>query len=448
MKKSLLLISALIAGNLAISQVVFQSDMSSWDTSTPTKLTDWMGTKTSISASNVNKITTGATYGTAMASLVNTGSGHKRFTTQAVTVVGGKDYIITVWAAATGGHLRGSFYDLTNSAYTSYTSYDTINSTTLTMYTFTVSAPATCTSAEFMLSLRKTDAATSTSGVGITIDSVCVTQVAPPAPAQKSIYEIQYTTASSGDSPYKDSIVETAGIVTGIASRGYWIQDSSAAWHGVYVYDNVNTPAIGDDVTIIGKVKEYYGLTEMVNLTSFTNNSSGNTVPMPIQLTGATFPMEANEGVLVEIKNSICVLDSAGHGEWLIQTGSDTTVVDDLIFAYIPDSGSTYNVTGLVTYSYGEFKLEPRDSSDINKHIASINEVNKVDFSVYPNPANNELNIVMNEKITSIAIYSMDGQLVLTSDTKQMNVSKLNSGVYLIKIISDNKVGVKRFVKQ
>ena len=57
-----------------------------------------------------------------------------------------------------------------------------------------------------------------------------------------TIYEIQYTTDPSGDSPYDGQMVTTTGIVTGTGFAGF--NDSffismpeGGAWKGLYCYN-------------------------------------------------------------------------------------------------------------------------------------------------------------------------------------------------------------------
>ena len=63
---------------------------------------------------------------------------------------------------------------------------------------------------------------------------------------------------------------------------------------------------------------------------------------------------------------------------------------------------------------------------------------NKVDFSVYPNPANNILNISISENNTSISIFDIVGKNVVTMKLENgkniLNIESLNSGVYFYSI--------------
>ena len=448
MKKILFSIAMLCIANLSISQVVFQSDLSAWDTTG--NPTDFFGGRTSIADANVTEVTTGAVHGTSFANVINSGTGHKRLTTQAITVIPGGKYIINMWIAGTAGDLRVNYYDLTNSSYGTYTSYQTISGTALTMYTDSITVPSGCTSIEYIMSTRNTSA------LGFGLDSVSIFGlVGPPPPppsySAKSIYEIQYTADVSGDSPYEDSLVETTGVVTAAYGSGYWIQDSAAAWNGVYVYDNTNTPTRGDNVTIKGLVDEYYGLTQIKNIDTLITNSTGNTLPAALSLNSSTMKNEMYEGLLAKASNAKCVNASAGYGEWdYSNVPGDTAVVDDVMYLFTSTLGTRYDVTGVVYYSFNEYKLEPRDSLDVVASVITSIEENDLKFSLYPNPVNSIFTL-SGVNIEKAEIYSVNGKLIRAISLNSINnidVSDLESGAYIIKVTSNNKVGVTRFIKQ
>lgn len=57
------------------------------------------------------------------------------------------------------------------------------------------------------------------------------------------------------------------------------------------------------------------------------------------------------------------------------------------------------------------------------------------DLKIYPNPTSSLINISINEDINGIEIYSLDGKLVLSSSEKTIDVSRLQSGIYILKVI-------------
>ncbi|GJQ61889.1 MAG: hypothetical protein SCALA702_09420 [Melioribacteraceae bacterium] len=181
-----------------------------------------------------------------------------------------------------------------------------------------------------------------------------------------TIAEIQTTPdLQSGPSPYVDEVVKTSGIVTGVEEDGFFIQDGAGEWNGVWVYNPGATVAVGDDVTVTGTVVEYFDLTEIDDITEIIVNSSGNPAPDIYMTTTIGFQVEALEGVLVGVENAECVNPDLNHGEWGIDDGSGEGRVDDVFFAYVPTLGNIYNVTGIVNYSFDNFKIEPGNADDI-----------------------------------------------------------------------------------
>jgi hypothetical protein len=187
-----------------------------------------------------------------------------------------------------------------------------------------------------------------------------------------SIYSIQYTTDASGDSPLKGQQVYTTGIVTavktGTTSFNIWIQDSAKAWNGVYVYginNSMGTIVQGDSVEVIGTVDEFYNLTEVKTVTYLNKISSGNTLPTPVVVTPAEAATEAYEGVLVKLTNVECTVVDAGNGMFTVSDGTNTINIDDFLYKFTPTQGARYNITGVVDYGYGAFKVQPRSADDI-----------------------------------------------------------------------------------
>ena len=64
----------------------------------------------------------------------------------------------------------------------------------------------------------------------------------------------------------------------------------------------------------------------------------------------------------------------------------------------------------------------------------AVSDVNKVAIKYYPNPVKDILTISSNEKISSISIFSVAGQLIKTNkDASTIDMSGLSTGIYLIK---------------
>ncbi len=79
----------------------------------------------------------------------------------------------------------------------------------------------------------------------------------------------------------------------------------------------------------------------------------------------------------------------------------------------------------------------------------SVNENRLLDFSVYPTPTENILNIKSKTEITKIEIYSKLGQLIKETIENKIDISNLTQGLYFVKAEDVNgNFGVKKIVKK
>ena len=58
--------------------------------------------------------------------------------------------------------------------------------------------------------------------------------------------------------------------------------------------------------------------------------------------------------------------------------------------------------------------------------------------TLYPNPTSDNFTIEMENELESVEIYSLQGQKVLTATDKNVNVSNLSKGIYLVRIEDEN----------
>jgi len=169
-------------------------------------------------------------------------------------------------------------------------------------------------------------------------------------------------------------------------------------------------------------------------------------------------------------------LQSLSHeGRVEITDGSEVKFIFDNI--NLPDENS--NEEGSIGYI--AFKIKPKEDvivGDIISGVADIyfdfnppiitntattefveilgNEVfnTKNTISLYPNPANNLLNLKSDFEIQHIEVYDIFGKLILEKDFKeisaevQINIENLSSGLYLLVVQSDSAKKVLKFIKQ
>ncbi len=461
MKKIFTILLAASFSSLAIGQTVFQSNLSSWSGGQPT---DWFGSKTHTTVLAVSQISTGATYGSDMAALVNTTGTHKRFTTQPTTVVGGTTYQIKMWVSGNAGEIRTGWYDVTNDAWSTYGSYVNVTGGTQTTITQSVTVPATCNSAEFILSLVNTDA------TGIYLDSTYIGVGAPVTASNKTIFEIQNTTDPNGDSPEDGNVVTTKGVVTAYINKtanfgagSFFIQDGDGAWNGLYIYnlDTNLTPFVGDSVEVTGTVDEInlgsapQGVTELKQITNVTVLNSGNSLPNPTVISTSAANSEEYEGVLIKVVNAeaTAVGSTLGFGLWEMNDGSGALKGDDDMYAFHTQAilGTHYDVTGIGHYSFDDYKILPRKTSDVAL-FTGVDELSGIKVTVYPNPVRDVLNFKLDVAGFNVQIIDVTGKTVKVANTVNNSLSiktdGLNNGFYFYSIsdINGNLVSTNKFI--
>ncbi len=83
-----------------------------------------------------------------------------------------------------------------------------------------------------------------------------------------------------------------------------------------------------------------------------------------------------------------------------------------------------------------------------NNTLTSENfNLNNLEVALYPNPVNDILNIETALDIQTVEFYNIQGQKVLSSNQKQINVSDLAAGMYMVRIQdADNNIATKKIV--
>ena len=115
-------------------------------------------------------------------------------------------------------------------------------------------------------------------------------------------------------------------------------------------------------------------------------------------------------------------------------------------------------VTGTVNQfyfvAYASYNLLPKPGTTLwldnitANGLSGIEENKDFNAFVFPNPATDVLNIKMNEDIASVLITALDGKFISNENASLINISELNSGMYLYTITTvSGKVAKGNFVK-
>ena len=242
-----------------------------------------------------------------------------------------------------------------------------------------------------------------------------------------SIYDIQ---GQQDDSPYDGQVVSTTGVVTGNFGSNYFIQDGTGGWNGLFIYESGRNPSIGDSIVLTGEIAEYYGKTEMIEISDYYFISGNNTLPEPVIVTTGGVE-EQHESIVVSAINAMCTDDNyqADHFMWKIDDGSGVLKVHNTsVFEYDPTEGNSYNVTGPMNYDFDEWKIELRFESDVAE---GSDEDGPLLVEVVPIVSTN-VRVMFNEEVESataedVANYSINNGVNIESATQHaFNKAQVN----------------------
>ena len=173
---------------------------------------------------------------------------------------------------------------------------------------------------------------------------------------------------------------------------GFFIREGTAAFEAIFVYtgntipaDSTGTPlAVGDVVTVEGKLTTYQELDELAAPLTITVTGSGLTDPVDLttdKLQPDSTSGEEQESQLVRVKKVTVALKVSGSDDfWVTDSGAScsgtapacTRVADFFYDGALVDgkpastAGGTFSsITGVVYGRKSDYTLEPRGDADL-----------------------------------------------------------------------------------
>ncbi|RLD71699.1 MAG: hypothetical protein DRI87_06600, partial [Bacteroidetes bacterium] len=136
--------------------------------------------------------------------------------------------------------------------------------------------------------------------------------------------------------------------------------------------------------------------------------------------------------------------------------GAEAGVAEYCYYDLILEAQTTYcyKVTAVYTSESDECESDyALDVDEVNDYvcvlITDIDDPLAASTVVYPNPARDQVTISSSQEMTRIMVLNYVGQLVLDSEVNQskvvLNTSDYESGIYLVRIETENGVVTKRF---
>ena len=327
-----------------------------------------------------------------------------------------------------------------------------------------------------------------------------------------TIYDVQFTPFPNGISGYLGREVTVEGVVTASAATGdlgfvHIQEEGQTSWGGLQLVEGANLATLerGDRVRVTGTIQESFGLTRMSVLGDAVLLSSGNTLPDPVEVDPNDFTTydfalnERFEGMLVQLTNP------AGGGVYVVEQNADGnnnfaeyrvgsnlldplngcrvlagrvtgTAFSSLNFSFINDStwisesgvingpvcivsaGDTMaSLTGIMTYTFGNMKLLPRNNDDADAFsgancengITSVEDLLAAGLTAYPNPGRTEVNLRydFDRAVRGTAeLMDLTGRRLQTlsltgsTGTLRFDTQALPRGTYLLRVSAEGQL--------
>ncbi len=225
-----------------------------------------------------------------------------------------------------------------------------------------------------------------TASAAIPGDAVVDTVVDAVSGAELTLYAgitpIAATNSINPDGTIEDGITALfVGVVSANdAYNNVWVSDAEGAYNGVMVYDYDfdAAVAVGDSILFYAERDEYYDLTELVDPELLETLATGVDPYGPSVIAGGDIDSswtvddpdaEPWEGQLVEIEGARVVgmgnyyyYMTDDFGDYIFKVGDN---VDYHFGSVAMEMGREYDIVGVIDYSYGEYRINPRDITDV-----------------------------------------------------------------------------------
>lgn len=271
----------------------------------------------------------------------------------------------------------------------------------------------------------------------------------------EQITKISNIQGLSFESPVIGQVVTVSGRITANFDNTFYLEDNSLSRSGICVYNALKTGNVGDSVVVRGKVTEYATLTEITDVEYFYN--FGNNKPAEPVTINTSQISEEFEGMLVKIENvtfedgGIRVQENNSTYKFSDNSGSSvlfSSYNSRLVGQYLPEEKLT--ITGVVSQYQNNYQILARDFNDLAVVTHSGYIVNRSnELTLFPNPAKNKISLETKSRIASVAIYGIDGNMVLhrISSENEIDITELKPSVYLVKVtFDDDRIAIKKLI--
>lgn len=251
-----------------------------------------------------------------------------------------------------------------------------------------------------------------------------ITMISSTAP----IYNLTFEAKDESGTALEGVKIEIEGIAEALFTNNLGIATAQLP-DGVYNYTAqlLDYENIADSVTVNGE-----DVTENITMTLIKKYKLKFIVMPAIIVKETSFYVE---DATIEINNTTLTTDENGEAE-----------------IYLPNGVYPYTVKAVGFFdNEGEVTIANADKVEEVLLMPTGGSVNQIDIAkyIYPNPVDNILNLDF-EKAVDLDIYTINGKLILskTNVSKEINLSNIKSGTYVLQIRKDNQIFVTKIVKK
>lgn len=159
-----------------------------------------------------------------------------------------------------------------------------------------------------------------------------------------------------------------------------------------------------------------------------------------------------NQQITIEVGDTI--IWTWGAGTHNLRATSGTESFDSGFFTGAGNTFTyTFNQVGSTDYVCDPHAGNMNGTVTVTS-TAGISENNLLSFEMYPNPVSDVLNIQLptgTEK-AEVSVFDYTGRLVssktISSNDTSIDVQKISKGIYMIRVATNTKIGVQRFIKK
>lgn len=231
-----------------------------------------------------------------------------------------------------------------------------------------------------------------------------------------------------------------------------------------------NSVSISNNQLVVGAYAEGSVGGNIAAAYIFERNDSGEWVeiqkiPSPVSEENTYFSwmckMDGNQMVITAPHvygaeaGNVFLYNKTESGQWeevqSVETEDD--ILEDF-YGWSVDLNSGNLIIGATREDFdenGENEMMDAGSAYIfkNPNLSVIDQDSAATVRIYPNPADNVLNINSSEAIESVEILNLSGQKLSFSKESKINVSLLPKGTYVIKVITaSGKIATQKFIKK